>query len=137
MAVHSYATKTSASITLQHSASTTGNGRTLQTTVVGGNVFSSISSGRERRGSLAKQRKDKGKYIENSRTPLDSQGHSDEDTAKGTVNPTLGVHPMLFKLILTRTHYPLSNLTDGVLLPFSHSLRKLVRNVITLFNRCI
>ena len=52
-------------------------------------AFSSISSGRERRGSLAKLRKDKREDIEESKAPLASQRHTDADTATRTVNPTM------------------------------------------------
>ena len=54
--------------------------------VVGGNVFSGISSGRERRSS-AKLRK--GEETEESRAPVGSQRYTRVNTATGTVNPTL------------------------------------------------
>ena len=71
LASHTCATKTSASMTWEHSALTTGNGRTLQLNMVGRGAFSGITSGRDR--------------------ALGSKRHTDGDTATGTVNPTLAL----------------------------------------------
>ena len=90
LAVHSCATKMSVSVTWEHSALITGNGRGLQLTMVGGDAFSNISSGKERTGSLAKLRKGEGEGPEESqRVPLGSQKHTTGDTAAGYVNPAL------------------------------------------------
>ena len=58
-------------------------------TMVGGDAFSSISLGRERRGSSAKLKIDKGKDREESGAPLGSWRHTDADTTTGIINLTL------------------------------------------------
>ena len=57
--------------------------------VVGCDAFSGISSGRERKGSSVKLRKDDYEDTEEGRAPLDSQRHTDADTATKTVIPAL------------------------------------------------
>ena len=87
------------------------NGRSLQMTMVGHNVFSGISSVRQMRKSLAKLRKDEDKDTEKSGAPLGSHRHTDANAATRTVNPTIAssVTPNTAQaagLILTREHYP-------------------------------
>ena len=96
LATHSYATMMSASVTWEHSSSTTGKGGTLQMTILGGDAFSSIRSGRERKGSSAKLRKDKGEDIEEGRALLGSWRHTDADTARGlSIQWAFQSHPTL------------------------------------------
>ena len=75
LAAHSFTTKMSARMTWEHLALTIANWRILELTVVGGDAISNISSVRERRGSLAKLRKNKGKDRGEWRSTRQSETH--------------------------------------------------------------
>ena len=74
-AAHSFTTKMYVRMTWEHLALTIDNWRALELTVVGGDAISNISSVRERRGSLAKLRKNKGIDRGECRSSRQSETH--------------------------------------------------------------